>query len=533
MAIGIALDPDRDTGNGRVRADDAAHAADMRDGPAVPSASVAGPQTTVRVGPEKIEADQAGATDLYIAELLKIIDQYRNSTSWKITAPLRALARRYPWISKNSRHLMKCAWLLGTCQVGAILDGALRRGVDHAPSGPGVSYNAWSIHRKPLALVVDSVYPRQDRDSGSVDTLHYVRMLNEYGYHIAFLAASEFSDPSPYRSRLESLGVEIVGPPHHRSINRFLTELGPHVELCLLCRVHSGGRYIELVRQLCSQAKVIFNTVDLHHLREEREALVTGDRRALDIATRTRRREISVARQADATIVVSREEHKLLSAAALDTPVHVVPLIRDAPGRDKKGFTARRGIAFLGGYRHRPNVDAVHYFLDEIWPLIRARLPDVEFAALGADLPADLADRCDPGFLPRGYVRDLREQLGNMRVMVAPLRYGAGAKGKVVTSLAHGVPCVASPMAAEGMGLVHGDTILIGDTARAFADHVVRLYTDETYWTRLSDQGIARMLQEHSVAAGKRRLQTILTDIKAPVPAGHVAARSLPHLNTV
>ena len=104
--------------------------------------------------------------------------------------------------------------------------------------------------------------------------------------------------------------------------------------------------------------------------------------------------------------------------------------------------------------------------------------------------------------------------------MVAPLRYGAGAKGKVASSLAHGAPCVCSPIAAEGMGLVDGETVVIADTPQSFAEKVVRLYNDERHWTELSERGFALISQEHSLLAGKRRLENILSEIGAQMPPG-------------
>jgi hypothetical protein len=469
-------------------------------------------------------------TDRYVENLHTTIDAYRNSTSWKITAPLRAMARRWSWLRRHGRRALKLLWLLCTFRFDPILAhvrlSAFQRLGKSGHLGQPDTFR-FRLHARPgrnsasgrpLALIIDSVYPRVDRDSGSVDAINYIRIFQDLRYQVAFAADAEFSDPSPYIARLKSMGVMIVNPPRYQSIEHFLQKAGPNIDVCFLSRVHCGGRWIEKVRRRCGRAKVIFNTVDLHHVREEREARLRDDRRALNLAYGTREREVSVTRQADATIVVSQDEEKLLGKTVPGAVIYTVPLIRETPGRGANGFAQRQGIAFVGGFLHRPNIDAVRYFLEEIWPRIYAQLPHVEFLAIGADMPAEISSRHDPGFIPKGYVKDLGEQLGRIRVTVAPLRYGAGAKGKVVSSLSHGVPCVATPIAAEGMGLVHGETILIADSVQAFADEVVRLYTDEHCWTRLSDQGLALMSQEHSFAAGRHRLENILSGIKAPMP---------------
>jgi glycosyltransferase involved in cell wall biosynthesis len=265
---------------------------------------------------------------------------------------------------------------------------------------------------------------------------------------------------------------------------------------------------------------VIFNTVDLHYLREEREARLRGDRRALNLAQGTRENEIAITQLADATIVVSQHEEELLNKMVPGAAIHTVPLILEAPGNSGNGFAQRRGIGFIGSYLHAPDVDAVRYFLNEIWPRIYAEMPDVEFLAIGADLPGEIASRCDPGFIPTGYVEDLAKQFGKIRLTVAPLRFGAGAKGKVVSSLAHGVPCVASSIAAEGMALADEETVTIADTPQSFAENVVRLYNDQHRWTLLSQRGFALISQKHSLVAGKRRLENILSEMRAPMPLG-------------
>ena len=121
-------------------------------------------------------------------------------------------------------------------------------------------------------------------------------------------------------------------------------------------------------------------------------------------------------------------------------------------------------------------------------------------------------------------MNDLGEHLGNLRVMVAPLRFGAGAKGKVASSLAHGAPCVGTSIAAEGMGLVDGKTILIADAPDDFADQIVSVYADEQRWAQLSLAGWTLMSQEYSFAAGERRMRAILTAMGAPVPAQPVGS---------
>jgi glycosyltransferase involved in cell wall biosynthesis len=369
----------------------------------------------------------------------------------------------------------------------------------------------------PVVLIIDSAYPRPDRDSGSLDAINFIEMFQSFEYQVVFIAAGEFSLDTPARNAIEALGVYCVSTPEYASVEDFLRAAASELDICFLSRVDSGGHYVEMVKRLCWGAKIIFNTVDLHHVREEREARLKQDRRALNVAHGTRERELAIARLADATIVVSREEESLLHKAIPGFTVCHIPLARDCPGR-VNGYAERQGIGFIGGFGHPPNIDAVHYFLDTIWPGVRARLPGVEFRVMGSDMPDEIRNRTAPGFVAVGYVPDLTEQMERIRVMVAPLRFGAGVKGKVASSLAHGVPCVATPIAAEGMGLADGRTILVADTPEAFCESIVTAYTDEQVWTELSDGGTEFIAENYSFTNGRRLLGEMLWGLKLPMP---------------
>lgn len=114
-----------------------------------------------------------------------------------------------------------------------------------------------------------------------------------------------------------------------------------------------------------------------------------------------------------------------------------------------------------------------------------------------------------------GHVPDLGRQFEKLRITVAPLRYGAGAKGKVASSLSYGVPCVVTPVAAEGMGLVHGETVMVASDPRQFASYVLHLYDDEDMWNRMSDRATDHMRSRHSLAAGVEHIEAILQTMTA------------------
>jgi glycosyltransferase involved in cell wall biosynthesis len=375
----------------------------------------------------------------------------------------------------------------------------------------------WGFSVQPVVLMVDAHYPRPDSDSGSLDQMMYIRMFKSLGYRVFFAAAGEMTSESKYRDALEEMRVSCVTSPEYESVEAFLTAHSAEISLCLLSRVDFGAHHLDSVRRTCPHARIIFNPVDLHYVRQWREAELKNDKIAMAKVEETRTTELCAVTYSDATIVVSEYEAALLSEAAPGAGVFMIPLVRDYVTGRRAPFAERAGIGFIGGYYHLPNVDAVHYFLDQVWPRVRALLPAVEFFVIGSNLPDELARRGDPGVNFIGHVPDLEPWLTRLRITVAPLRYGAGAKGKVVSSLAYGVPCVVSPIAAEGMGLMEGVQVTVGRSAEELAECIVSLYADPGRWLELSDAGIALVQERYSFEHGVDLLRSLLRALGLPV----------------
>ena len=374
------------------------------------------------------------------------------------------------------------------------------------------------VHGEKRVLIIDSVYPVPDRDSGSVDAVNFIRIFQSLGYAVYFIAAASFD---PYaldavsmlaREKLASLGVIVVDREYAVSIMEFVRLNGGYFEMAFLSRVYCGGEFYEQFKTHSPATKLIFNTVDLHHVRERREASLNGDLGAINSSYWTEARETYLARLCDATIVVSQDEVDLLSKIAPGANTYMIPLIREVPGRGRE-FGERSDIGFVGGFKHKPNIDAVHYFLDEIWPLVRAEAPDLRFRVIGADMPEEISSRKDAGVEMVGYVQNLGPILDELRLTVAPLRYGAGAKGKVASSLCYGVPCVGTPIAIEGMGLDESSGALVASEPADFARRIVEIYDDRARWEAMSQGGVEKMRREHSLDAGVALIKRICGDI--------------------
>jgi glycosyltransferase involved in cell wall biosynthesis len=363
-----------------------------------------------------------------------------------------------------------------------------------------------------FVLVIDDNWPQPDRDAGSVEIVNLLRALAALGHEAILAATKQHEGDQPARDRLEAEGIRCLRPDDAPSVKDFIIEQGSLIALCFLCRVFCGGAFLETVYEHARQARVVFNPIDLNFLREERKAHLLSDPELLAVIRDLRRREEHIIRSADATMVVSAAEQALLAETMPDCLVAMMPLAR-AVRPSATPFAARRGIGFIGGFAHGPNSDAVRYFLAEIWPLIYPRLPDCTFSIVGADAPADLLDNAAGPVRLLGHVPDVDPWFESLRLTVAPLRYGAGAKGKVASSLAAGVPCVATEIAAEGMSLGDEGGVLVAADPVQFAAAVCRAYQDEPLWNRLSAAGSAYATHSLSLAGWQGRLEDMLKRI--------------------
>ncbi|HEY1033931.1 MAG TPA: glycosyltransferase [Pseudoxanthomonas sp.] len=368
---------------------------------------------------------------------------------------------------------------------------------------PGTEPTPGLLHRgQRQVLVIDALTPQPDRDSGSLRLVELMHLLIEEGAHVVFLPAGGKPDGA-YTSALQALGVECWHAPEAARLTTWLREHGPRFHAAMVSRHYIAREFFPVLRRHAPQARLLFDTVDLHYLRERRAAELTGDAAALRAAARTRTLELALIREADASLVVSAVERALLAQDAPGARVEILSnLHRLAP--PGPGFASRQNLLFVGGFRHPPNVDAVRWFIETVFPQLRAARPEIAFHCIGADVPEAIARLGDvPGVQIHGHVPDLQPWLDGCRVSVAPLRFGAGVKGKVNQAMAHGLPVVATRCAVEGMHLHEGEDVLVADDPAAFARAVLRLYDDEALWARLAANGRASVASHFSADAAR------------------------------
>ena len=300
-------------------------------------------------------------------------------------------------------------------------------------------------------------------------------------------------------------------------INRRLHKIQdtPNYDVCVMARGPVVWPYLETIKACAPDLPLIFNTVDLHYLRELRQADLANDEAARQAALVLRDQELELIDKCDLTILLSNDELYTVREHRPEAPLTVLPVVFNDILGAAQGYEQRRDILFIGSFPHKPNIDAVVYFAESVFPIIKRQIPDIRFKVIGANPPEEIQRLAAiPGIEILGFVKDLKPVFADIRLTVAPLRYGAGIKGKIGTSLCYGVPCVATPMAVEGMGLAAGLNVLVGESPEAFAEAVCDAYQNAGLWQTLSAEGYRFALENYSVDVIKERVRNLLFAVK-------------------
>ena len=368
-------------------------------------------------------------------------------------------------------------------------------------------------------LYIDAEVPMADRGSGGMDAIFFMNYFIKRGYDVVFHGEYTPGVVPKYTEILLRMGVECVYAPQ-RKIWEYLESCGWTFSWLFVSRIYQAQCFDRLLKKHCPQARYIFDTVDVHFVREQLEAELHDDPQMRRQAARTKKFELAVASSADATIVISRDEKNLLEKEYGLTNVWHIPQARAIAGR-KEGVE-RKGAVFIGS-AHPPNMDGLRYFHDEILPLLPR---DFRLTIVGEalrDVMKKMPEYRDllkcPQFKFVGFVRELGDVLNTALMTVAPLRYGAGTKGKVASSMSYGVPCVSSGFGVEGTGMVHGENILLAQTPEEFAKGIRALSDDPELWKKISDGGLEFLRREYDPGKVEAEMDELFGSVRAAAPS--------------
>ena len=359
--------------------------------------------------------------------------------------------------------------------------------------------------RRGTILVVDVATPDASRDSGSLRLISMMRLLVEDGWHVVFAPDDGRADDASIRE-LGRFGIEVIARPWVDGVPSWLAGSADDLHAAILSRHMVASQYTSFVRRQAPQAKVIFDTVDLHFLREERAAERAGSASLARQAATTREQELKLIAGADTTFVVSDFERQLLSRLVPSAHVDLLSNIHDVYGRTG-GHTGRRDLLFVGGFGHPPNADAMNWMASEILPALRRVAPDANIVVAGDVPEGNRRSLTEAGLHMLGRVPDLEPLMSSALASIAPLRFGAGVKGKINMAMSHGLPVIGTTVSVEGMRLEDGNDVLVADTAEAFAEAYLRLVRDAVLWTSLSDHALDNVRTHFSAEAARDALR--------------------------
>lgn len=348
-------------------------------------------------------------------------------------------------------------------------------------------------------LVIDYATPNEQTDAGSYAAVQEIKLLMSLGMKVTFIPEN-MAYMGKLTHKLQRMGVEVLYAPFYTSVFDVIEKRIREFNAIYITRYSVAEKYLESIKAR-TQAKIVFNNADLHFLRELRAAETTGEY-TVDQAMKTRGKELSVMNQVDAILSYNETEHAVIQSHNLKGEnIFRCPWVL-TPKAKGKTFSERSDIAFLGGFRHHPNVEAVKYFARSVMPVLLKRDPAIKFHVYGSHPSDDILALASENIIIHGFVESLDDVFFNHKVIVAPLLSGAGIKGKVLEAMSYGCPQVLTKVAAEATGLSHKISAWINDDPSPMADGIMALCQDETLWNKFSENSIILVDELYSESKG-------------------------------
>lgn len=369
------------------------------------------------------------------------------------------------------------------------------------------------------ALIIGKVWPEPNSSAAGSRMLQIIQVLKNQNWEVCFASAA--SD-SAFMCDLNSLGVK-----KHKillndsSFDTFIKEVSP--DLVLFDRFTTEEQFGWRVSENSPNAIRVLDTEDLHCLRAARQLAVKEKRTFIneDLSNAIAKREIAAIYRCDLSLIISEFEMNLLITyfkvdpnLLLHIPFMLEPLKEEAIQK-WPAFNLRKNFISIGNFLHEPNWDAVQYLKKDIWPLIRKHLPKVEVHVYGAYPSHKVFELNNPkeGFLIKGRAESVSEVMMQSKVCLAPLRFGAGLKGKLIDSMIYGTPNVTTTIGEESM---HGSLAwngIVANTPEDFAKAAVELYSNQELWLASQKNGMAILTNLYTKQEHEHKLISTLQNI--------------------
>ncbi len=381
---------------------------------------------------------------------------------------------------------------------------------EHMPAGADVFLaRERDYKKKRRMLFIDHYVPTYDKDAGSVRMFEYLKIFLEMGFKIVFWP-DNLAKMEPYTTELQQMGIEVLYG--NRDFDEYIDSFGKYFDVIYLSRAHISIKYINKIKQ-DTHAKIIYDSHDLAFLREGRRAEIENNVKLMEDVNKIKQREFNLARISDAMIVVSPYERELMLSEDPNLKIYHMPHVHPVGTISVNGFQSRKNIMFIGGFVHPPNEDGVCWFANEILPIIAREIPDIKFYIIGSYPTKKVNSLASDNIIITGYVHDVSNYFETAKVFIAPMRYGAGVKGKIIHSMSYGLPTVTTTIGAEGLGLENDNNAFIADSPEEFAKRVIELYKDGETWNKISKNSFMWMKSNFTPEIAKKKLSKMFQEL--------------------
>jgi glycosyltransferase involved in cell wall biosynthesis len=365
--------------------------------------------------------------------------------------------------------------------------------------------------QKKCLLYIDWQIPEYDTNAGDRMTFQTLKLLCTMNMNIKFVGTNAVLNKR-YAEELEEMGIELVGFDGDGAdgVVNYIKKYGMHIDYAYVNRPGIAAKYLPLISER-SNAKIVYNMVDLHFLRMERELNFNSSKVTPKAIDSMRTRETSILKSADISLTPSTFEQHYVSGMLPDIEVRVSPIfIFDDFPKLNDDFTTRSGLLFVGGFGHRPNVDAMEWFCKEIFPSVLEKIPDIKLHIAGAYIPNSIKEFANQNIIIAGHLSDskLHKLYNSCRLVIVPLRYGAGVKGKVVEAMYYGTPVVSTSIGAEGLAGIDRCIESVDDEL-AFARKIVDLYRDTARLLEIAKRSQQYVREHFSTEVARRFYEEI------------------------
>jgi len=362
-------------------------------------------------------------------------------------------------------------------------------------------------------LVIDHYVPMHDKDAGSRSTRKYLDLFVEEGLRVIFMG-DNFYPHQPYTSELQRQGIEVLhGDFYQKNWSSWLRQNARWIDAIYIHRPHVAGNYIDTINGLKHRPRVVYFGHDLHFLRLEREAEISGKPELLKKADQWKEKELEVMRKMDLSLYPGQYEADAIKKIAPDINVSSIPLIwfSDEEISAHSVPVPEPSLLFVGGFGHPPNLDGLNWFLDKVWPKLLDKNSEIQLTIIGSKCPDSLKHKNEANLRVLGEVDDemLDLEYKRARLLIVPLRFGAGIKGKVLEAMSKGVPVCTTPIGSEGLPEEPEKYLQIAHNEEEFCEQIIQLFNDDT-WLKKSESSVKIIRRYFSRRTARVLIRNIL-----------------------